>query len=265
MAMNYAWQERKKFAIPVGAGVAALLIWYLFILSPINRNADNDVKNRRTAELQLRSLMQAGVPTDESVGRAERDRATFQKDLKDIREKLAFRVEEGFRAKEGQSTATKFGAKRQEVFRQIDDLRTKKALEPIDSKLGFPQTFAAMPDPVLAEWLVRLAVVQRVCLLSLDCDVLSLKLIEVVAPDEPAATAADRFLNVLTVKFKVTGSAATILKLVHGLQVEGPQYLALEACSVTSADSTRNLLGCELTVGALVVRPEGTLVTEAKP
>src|SRR5262245_238767 len=148
MAMNYAWQERKKFAIPVGAGVAVLLIWYLFILSPINRNADTDVRNKKTAEMQLRSLMQAGVPTDESVSRAAGDRQTFQNDLKLSRETLAFRVDEGFRTKEGQSAATKFGSKRQEVFRQIDDLRTKKALESIDSKLLFPQVFANETEAV---------------------------------------------------------------------------------------------------------------------
>ena len=49
MAMNYAWQERKKFAIPVAAGVAVLLIWYLFVLSGINRDAD-----RAAAETMVR-------------------------------------------------------------------------------------------------------------------------------------------------------------------------------------------------------------------
>jgi hypothetical protein len=159
MAMNYAWQERKKFAIPVAAGVVVILLWYVLVLSAINGKADADVKNKKTAEMQLRSLMQSGVPNDEGVGRAERDRKTFQEDLKDIREKLAFRIDEGFRAKEGQSSQGKLGSKRQEVFRQIDDLRTKKGLDTIDSKLGFPQTFANVPEPVLAEWLIRLAMV----------------------------------------------------------------------------------------------------------
>src|SRR5688572_20629075 len=110
MAMNYAWQEKKKFMIPVLAGIGVLLVWYLFVLSAINGAADGDLAKRKMAENQLRMRMQAGVPTDESVSRAERDKATFQKDLKEIQDKLVFRVEEAFKAKEGQSVAGKFGS-----------------------------------------------------------------------------------------------------------------------------------------------------------
>src|SRR5262245_31442359 len=178
MAMNYAWQERKKFAIPVGAGAFVLLLWYVFVLSGINGAADAAARDRRTAEGMLRNRMQAGVPTDEAVGRADRDRSVLKKDLKEIQDKLVFRIDETFRAKEGTSLAGKFGSARQIVYTKIDTAR--RGMDPIDSKLKFPQSVQQVPDPVLAEWLIRLAVVQRVCLLAIECGVSNLQLNETV-------------------------------------------------------------------------------------
>jgi hypothetical protein len=267
MAMNYAWQERKKFAIPVAAGAAVILIWYLFVLSGINNATDRAVRDRKSLEQQLRLRMQAGVPTDEAVGRAERDKGTFLKDLKDIQEKLAFRVEEKFRTRDGESSARKFGQLRHEIATRIDALRTQKGInDPIDMQLKFPREFGAIPEPVMAEWLIRLAVVQRVCVLSLENNVTKLTLVETA--DENQAdplVPPDRFLGVLTVKFKVEGAAESILRIAHGLQMEGPNFLALQGVEVTSANPTTNTLAATLTVAALVVRPEGALVTEAKP
>ncbi len=267
MAMNYAWQERKKFAVPVAVGAAVLVIWYFFILSGINRAIDIDIAKRKSAEMLLRSRMVAGVPTDEVVGRSDRDRATFQNDLKAIRDKLEFRVEESFKVKEGQSTAAKFGRERTAVHGKIETRANSIGFPKIDSRLGFPATFSDLSEPVLAEWLLRLAIVQRVCMLSMDSSVTELKLVEVVPGEhqEDPTIGADHFLGVLTVKFSVKGPAESVLKLCHGLQQEGPAYLALEAAEVTYSDPTRNLLGAVLTVGALVVRPEGVLITEARP
>jgi hypothetical protein len=268
MAMNYAWQERKKFMIPVVTGVVVLLIWYLFILSSINGAADRDLQTRKLAEGQLRLRMQSGVPTDESVARAERDKATFEKDLKEIQDKLVFRVDDAFKAKEGQSTAGKFGSQRQAVHQNIEKARIPRGLDEVDKNkgLGFPSTFASVPEPVLAEWLIRLAVVQRICLFAMDCNVAGIKLMDVVPADtqEEPSLAADKFLGVLTVKFKVTGTADTIIRLVHGLQQEGPYYLAIEAGEITLPNSMQNQLSAVLTAGALVVRPEAPLVAEAK-
>jgi len=266
MAMNYAWQERKKFAIPIAAGAAVLLIWYLFILSPLNRNADGDVQKRKSAEVQLRARMQSGVPTDEVVGRAFSDQKTYQRDLNAIRDDLEFRVDDAFRVKEGQSTAGKFGRERQSVYLKLDALGKPKGLN-FESNLGFPKSFGDLSAPVLGEWLLRLAMVQRICTVGLDSGVTEIKLLEVVPAEqqEDPTIPPDRFLGVLSVKFKVTGSAESIIRMGHGLQQKGKDYLALEAAEITSATTTQNLLGAVLTVGALVVRPDAALTAEPKP
>ena len=267
MAMNYAWQERKKFAIPVGAGALAILIWYFIVLSPINAATDRAVRDRKALESQLRLRMQSGVPTDEAVGRAERDKGTFQKDLKDIQDKLAFRVDDTFKARDGGS-ARKFGQLRHEIATKIDTIRTQKGMETgIDMQLRFPKGFESVPEPVMAEWLIRLAMVQRVCMLSLESGVAGLSLVETV-PDENQVEPTipnDKFLGVLTVKFKVTGPAESILRIAHGLQTEGATFLSLQAMDVTSADPQRNHLGATITAAALIVRPDGALVVETKP
>jgi len=264
MAMNYAWQERKKFMIPVIAGVAVVGIWYLFVLSSINAAAEKDASNRKSAEGMLRLRMQSGVPTDEGVGRAERDKGQFQKDLKDIQDKLVFKVDESFKVKEGQSFATKFGSQRQAVFGKIDPAMKQRAVDTKDSKfalLKFPSAVSDLPEPVVAEWLTRMAIVQRVCLFSIEAGVSSLDLLEVVPDDrqEEPTLKGDSFLGMLNVKFKVTGTADTIIKVIHGLQQEGPNYLSVGAVEIISSDPTKNLLQAVLSAGALVVKPDGAL------
>ena len=266
MAMNYAWQERKKFAIPVATGVVVLLIWYSFILSPINKATDTAIKDRKSAEMILRSRMQMGVPTDDTVGRAERERASFQGALKEIQDKLAFRPDEAFRAREGTSLAGKFGQQRQAVYSKINPMLISKGMDQLPALLRFPQSVNERPEPVLAEWLTRLAVVQRVCLAAIDAGVQGITLLEVVPSDmqEEVSAPPDQFLGVLKVRFVVTGQAASIIKLCHALQLEGPNFLSLEAGETQAADASKNQLKATLTAGALIVRPDGALPAEAK-
>ena len=265
MAMNYAWQERKKFAIPVAAGAGVLLIWYVFVLSSLNGATDRHQRDRKTAEMHLRSRMQAGVPTDVTVGQADRDQKRFQEDLKTLRDELEFRVDQAFKVKEGESTAGKFGRQRQDVYTKVNDRAKAVGWPQVDSKLGFPQSFNDLTEPVLAEWLIRLAVVQRIYMHSIDSGVSELKLLEVVTESPDPTITPEKFMGVLAIKFRVTGTAEAILKVCHGLQQKGPSYLALESAEINSSNPTQNLLSAVLTVGALVVRPEGALIVEAKP
>ena len=262
--MNYEWQERKKFAIPVAAGVFVLLLWYLFVLSGINRSADRDLAARKSSEQMLRQKMIAGVPTDETVARAERDRTTLQNDLKEIQARLAFQVDPGYRVKEGQTVMGKFGSKRQELYTKLEAKRVRLGIEQqLNTNLGFPATFQQIPEPVLAEWMLKLAVIDRLCNLAYESQV-GVKLSDVEVQDEPSV-AGDRFLGHLRIKLEATGAGNSVLKFVHGMQAAGAGYLALEACDIKSKDPSRDLLGATMSVAALVVNPDGVLVAEAKP
>lgn len=265
--MNYAWQERKRFAVPVAAGAAALLVWYWCVLSPINAAAERSRAGRQSAEMLLRSRLQAGAPREEDVQRAEKDQKRLQEELKAIRDDLEFRPDASFAVKEGQNVREKLGRQRQDVFSKIETRTKATAFPPIDSRLGFPSSIADVNEAVLAEWLARLAMVHRICMLAMDCGLTELKLVEVVPnenQDEPTIP-ADRFLGLLKVKFRVQGTAESIIKLCHGLQQRGPSYLAVEGMEITSTSPTQNLLGGIITAGALVVRPEGKLTPETKP
>lgn len=264
---NYAWQERKKFAVPVAAGAFGLLVWHFFVLSSLNSSTDKLVQQRRGAEGQLRSRLQAGVPQPETVDKAERDQKQLKKELLEIRDLLEFKVDEAFRAKEGQNLQEKMGRQRDEVRQAILKRSQERGFPEIDPRLGYPSSFLEMPEPVLAEWLIRLAVVKHLCFLAMDSGVEKLELVEVVPVEqrEEALAPADRFMGRLTVKFRVLGSSDSIMKVVHGLQQKGGKYLALEACAIKIADPTRDLLGAEIAAGALVIHPDKPVSTEGKP
>ncbi|HEY3226204.1 MAG TPA: hypothetical protein VGK61_04310 [Planctomycetota bacterium] len=264
---NYAWKERKKFAIPVGGGALGLLVWYFMLLSPLNTSTDRLVQQRRGAEGQLRLRLQAGVPQPETVDRAEKEQKQLKSDLGRIREDMEFKVDEAFRAKEGENLQTKMGRQRDEVRVAVEKRCGERGFPQIDSRLGFPSSFAELPDVVLPEWLIRLAVVKHLCFLAMDSGVEKLELVEVVPAEhqDEALAPADRFLGRLTVKFRVIGASDAIMKLVHGLQQKGGKFLALEACAIKIADPTRDLLGAEIAAGALVIHPDKPVAVEGKP
>jgi len=263
---NYAWKERKKFAVPVGAGAFGLILWYFIVLSGLNNSTDSLVRQRAGAEGQLRLRLQAGVPQPETVDKAERDQKQLKKELAEIRESMEFKVDEAFKAKEGTNLQEKMGRQRDEVRQAIEKRCGERGFPPIDPRLGYPSSFLELPESVLSEWLVRLAVVKHLCFLAMDCGVEKLELVEVVSDhqEEPLAP-ADRFLGRLTVKFRVIGTSDSIMKVVHALQQKGGKYLALEGCAIKIADPTRDLLGAEISAAALVIHPDKPVSTEGKP
>lgn len=268
--MNYAWQERKKFAVPVGVGAFVLLVWYFFVLSSMNSGADRAVAQRKLEENNLRARLEAGDPSPDTVARAERDEKRLKDEIKAIRADMEFKVEEALQLKEGENAPEKLSRQR-EVIRDI--LKKKcfeRAFPELDPRLGFPQSLKDLSDPVVAEWLIRLGMVRRICLEAIDSGLERLEMTEVVPGgsehQEDPIIQEGRFLNRLTMKFKVTGPAAGILKLIHALQQKGAGYLALEALVIEkSAEPTRDIMKAEATVSALVVRPEGSVTPEAKP
>jgi hypothetical protein len=267
--MNYAWQERKKFAIPVGVGAFVLLLWYLLVLSPMNSGADRAVAQRKMEENNLRARLESGVPQPDTVARAEREEKRLRDEIKQIRAEAEFKVDEAFQLREGANAQEKFGRQRQEVSDFLKKQCFARGFPELDPRLGFPQSVKDLSDGVIAEWLIRLAMVRRICLEAMDSGVERLEMAEVI-PDgaehqEDPIIQEGRFLNRLTVKFKVTGTSSGILKLAHALQQKGGGYLALEALVIEkSNDPTRDLMKADAAVSALVVRPDGGVTPEVK-
>src|SRR5213593_1218245 len=113
--MNYAWQERKKFAIPVAGGALVLLIWYFMVLSPMNAGADRAISQRKMEENNLRARLEAGVPQPDTVARAERDEKRLREEIKAIRADMEFKVDPAFQVLERDNAQEKLGRQRDEV------------------------------------------------------------------------------------------------------------------------------------------------------
>jgi len=72
--MEYFWKENKKFVIAVGGGLVFLMLYYSFVLGPIRKGAADAATERRNAKRDIERRMQQGVPTDDALLAARRDR-----------------------------------------------------------------------------------------------------------------------------------------------------------------------------------------------
>ncbi len=263
--MDYWWKENRKFALAVGGGVLGLAAWALFVVGPINASADKARQDLTNQRLMLQGRLAAGVPAEDSVGRAERDRKALTEDLKSLQAAAEFKLEEAFKGSDGSKTPQELlGRARGDLVKLLDLKCKERGFPQIAQNLGMPSSVQTLPDPVATEWLKRLAILKRVCLLAIE-HAEKLELVEVVPnPNQDESLIQDaRFMNKLTLKFRVQAPAEGTLRLVHALQQKGT-FLAVEAFSTGLADAGRDLMSTELSVCGIFANLSGGVMPEHK-
>ncbi|MBI4563832.1 MAG: hypothetical protein HY716_03955 [Planctomycetes bacterium] len=254
--MDYWWKENKRFVIAASGGALALLLWVGWVVAPANADVAAMRLKREAEERALRVRLQAGVPTEEAIAAAERDRLRLLEDLRSIQADAEFPVEAAYRLSQGQTAVEWLARQRADLAKVLDHKCREKGFPRIPGMLGMPASFQDLPDAVAEEWLARLAIVKRVCFLAIE-HLQKIELTEVVPSDyqdEPLVR-RDRFLNRLTVHLKATGSADALLRFVHALQQKG-SYLALDEFSAAADPGRGESVEATLRVGALILHSE---------
>ena len=256
--MEYFWKENKKFVIAVGGGLAVLILYQALVLGKIRGAAELAERTRRNKQSELERKMAQGVPTEESLQIARRDRDLTRKVLASMAPETAFLVPDRFKPK---------GRTPKDQKEQYEDLviaLTKELSEKAtNGRLAMPQTLG-MPEPVpddsVPEMMTRLAIVERLVSLCVDAECEKIESINPThgADQDERSSKKSRFLTKYSVFLRFSGTAEHIFRVVHGVQKKG-SYLAVTQFEMSRPDATKDVFEASLGVALLKVDEKGAL------
>src|SRR5688572_1768799 len=156
--MEYFWKENKKFVLAVGGGFIFVLLYYSFVLGPIRDGAALAVRDRTKAKQEIERRMQQGVPNEEGLVAARKDRDQNKRMLAKLPEEVGFTLPDRFTIRKGDKNKDLT-----EYYQNLKlDLLKELQKKSIEGKLIFPQQ-VGLPDEIgednAAEVLARLAIV----------------------------------------------------------------------------------------------------------
>ncbi|HLY10929.1 MAG TPA: hypothetical protein VKW04_16635 [Planctomycetota bacterium] len=256
--MEYFWKENKRFVIAVAGGLAFLILYQALVLGKIRGAAELADRTRRSKQTEIERKMAQGVPTEESLAVARKDRDLTRKVLAQMAPETAFTVPDRFQ---------KPKSRPKELKEYYDDLLIKLTDElkekATNGRLGFPPTLG-MPDTVnedtVPEMLLRLAVVDRLSTLCIDAECEKIESINPLhgADQDERSSKKSRFLTKYSVFIRFSGRADAIFKVIHGAQKKG-SYLAVTQFDMSRPDATKDVFEAALGVALLKVDDKGEL------
>jgi len=94
--MEYFWKENKRFAVAVVGGLVFLLLYQSLVLGKIRGAADAADRRRISEKRDLERKMGQGVPTDDSLAQARKDRDLNRSTLVKMGPETTFTIPERF-------------------------------------------------------------------------------------------------------------------------------------------------------------------------
>ncbi len=256
--MEYFWKENKRFVIAVGGGLAVLILYQALVLGKIRGAAELAERTRKNKQSEIERKMAQGVPTEESLQIARRDRDLTRKVLASMAPETAFTIPDRFKPK---------GRTPKDQKEQYEDLviaLTKELGEKAtNGRLAFPASLGmpdTVPDDSVPEMLTRLAIVERLANVCVDAGCEKIESINPVhgADQDERSSKKSRFLTKYSVFLRFSGTAESIFRVVHGAQKKG-SYLAVTQFEMSRPDATKDVFEAALGVALLKVDEKGAL------
>jgi hypothetical protein len=259
--MEYFWKENKRFVLAVAGGLAFLILYQSLVLGRIRSAGDLAERTRRNRQLEIERKMAQGVPTEESLVAARKDRDLTRKTLADMVPATAFVVPDRFQKPKGARPKDVRENYEDQVIKLTEELKEKAT----NGRLSFPPT-VGMPDnttvadDAIPELLLRLAVVDRLATLCIDSGCEKIESINPMhgADQDDRASKKSRFLTKYSVFIRFSGTAESVFKVVHGAQKKG-SYLAVTQFEMSRPDATKNVFEAAMGVALIKVDDKGAL------
>lgn len=260
--MEYFWKENKKFVIAVAGGLVFLMLYYSFVLGPVRKGAADAARDRLNAKRDIERRMQQGVPNDDALVAARRDRDVKRRQLGEMTPQVGFALNERFVLRKGDKAKDV-----SEYYQNLKlDLVKELQKKSVEGKLAFPQT-VGLPDDIgednAAEVLARCAVVERLVTLAVESDIEKIETLDgqYLMDRDERSSKKSQFLTKYSVFIKVLGRQESVFKMVHGAQKKG-SFLAVTHFDLTRPDATKDLFEASIAVAFLKVDDKAGLETK---
>jgi hypothetical protein len=222
------------------------------------RGAGDAADRRRVSEKRdLERKMGNGVPNDDGLAQARKDRDLNRGTLAKMGPETAFVIPERFQ-KPKRDVKAYYENLKIELINQLGE-------KAVAGRVSFPQT-VGLPDDVgddsAAEMLMRLAIVERLTNLCIESECEKIETINAVhgADQDERSSKKSQFLTKYSVFIRFHGKAESIFKVVHGVQKKGA-YLAVTQFDMSRPDATKDVFEVSLGVALLKVDDKGALET----
>ncbi|MBV8880343.1 MAG: hypothetical protein JO332_10285 [Planctomycetaceae bacterium] len=253
--MEYFWKENKRFVLAVGGGLAFLLLYQSLVLGKIRGAAELADRTRRNKKAEIEKKMAQGVPTDETLSAARRDRDNNRKVLAGMAPDTAFTLPERF-LKPKRDVKAYYDNLKIELTNQLNEKATA-------GRVAFPQNLG-LPEDVTeenaSEMLLRLAVVERLVGLCIDAECEKIESVNALhgADQDERTSKKSKFLTKYSVFVRFHGKAESVFKVIHGAQKKG-SYLAVTQFEMSRPDATKDVFEASLGAALLKVDDKGTM------
>jgi len=252
--MDYFWKENKKFVVAVGAGLLGMLFYWLFVLGPLGSSADRAKKSLAKEKSELKAMMANGVPSEDSIRSARATKERFKQALGGMIADSNFKAPDRYRKPDRESAKSHFESLNIDVYKELRD-------KAVNAKIAFPATLGfgdQVNDDVAAEYLARLAAVERLAQLAIEAEVEKIEAIDGLSGAGSRDEKKGAFLTKYGIFMKFTGKAESVFKLLHGVQKKG-QFLAVTNFEAIRDDSTKDQFSASLAVVLFKVDEKGSL------
>jgi hypothetical protein len=268
--MDYFWKENRKFVLAVGGGLVAVLLYQGLVLSPLRSKGAAAQRRRQQERQALEEELKKGLPGEDALAAARRDRELARKQLGAMATEAAFRVPDRFRKPEKENPKAYYDGLK-------EDLKDELQKKAVQARLALPPGLGLQEgdsDDSAEEQLLRLAIVERLVLLAVEAGVEKIDSFDLrrYAAEEDRPDPRDRghdpkgkdrqvpFLQRTAVGVRMSGKPEALFRMLHGVQKKG-SYLAVTAFDASRPDPTRDAFEGTMTVNLIRVDEKGPLTT----
>ena len=248
--MEYFWKENKKFVIAVAGGLVFLMLYNSFVLGPLKRGAEAAASQRSRERKDLERRMAQGVPKDESLVEARRDRDQNRRLLAAMAPEVGFAVDDRFLKPKRGGAKAHYDDLKIELTNELKEKATAGGVVP-PQNIGMGDDVTEETAP---ELLQRLAIIDRLVKLSVEAGIEKIDTIDglyMMDRDDRNSRKA-QFLTKSSVFMRFTGKVESVFKVLHAAQKKG-SYLAVTHFEMGRPDSTKDSFEAQIAVSLLKV------------
>lgn len=250
MDLNDVWQNHRRFILGIGAGLLVTTIAYAVIGSVWDAGGASSAASARLQKLNKMD----GVPKSE-LSAVLGATTAYGERIAELTERMRFKPDPRYVLDKNEKTPDlRFTEIRSLATEALVDVAARGNIR-VDESLGLPP-FTPAGREAIQRYLLGLNVVQEVVESAILADVRAVDSIEVIDARGKKSKDKRQLAETLTVKFKISGTAAALSELVSLIVRDTDQFLSIDDASIeVDKKKASGFATMQLSISALMFEP----------
>jgi hypothetical protein len=245
----------KRVILGVGVILLSCLLVHQFLLSRIWEDIKGLREKLKEQTRELKRLIDAGVPNDLKIQRANSDLQALRDRLTEVIQRMRVELGPAYFLSGVQTPAVQF---KETLIRVQRSLQREALLTPegvkLPERLEFPEDIA---HEDASEYLKRLGIAEMVIRVAIEAELEAVTYLRALARDTQGYMKG-RFLNLILIEIGCRGPLQNLLKFLHRLQSKG-SFFVVEELSLSKMDLSSRSLDLDLRLGVAIIDQDGSI------